>query len=603
MLSRLWAQITSVSLPVLAIALCGMLCLLIATQYSWPGTDGNGHARIISGDGQGYYLYLPALFLDGNIGQQEPDNRFIFLHGSTGVNKYYSGTAVLMLPFFGLGHAIATAQGDAETGFSPPYQKAISLAGLFYLLAGLWFLVGLLRLYGICDAVIAVVVVLLVFGTNLLTYSVLSPAMSHVYSWFVIAGFVFHVKKLFVGQRSRSFYLATLFFGLVVLIRPLNGLVLLAVLPLAGSFGVLVATAKTIGPKRIAIGVLLLLAIASIQSLMWYLQTGSPIVWSYKGEGFYFTKPAIFNVLLSFRKGWFIYTPLALLAFGGLLPLWRRNRYSTLTLVLFFAVLIYCISAWWNWYYGPSFGQRPFVEFYPIIGLLLALLLAAATGWKRWLVGLLCVLCVGLNLVQNHQYQHGILSSWNMNFEKYAYVFLKTTPEYKGVLGGANDLLPYQHHKSLIWEQHYAFEGPEPATGELALAQPENATSGVLDYRNREYNLAVNVPVDAAYIATRGLFAEVSLSRYELEAASASTAFFGYSLTDAAGHNYKYQAFPINETPSSTSNKWKTLSYRFEIAPLQSANDELKLFIWNKGQRPFYVDDLQIQLYRIADLE
>ena len=124
----------------------------------------------------------------------------------------------------------------------------------------------------------------------------------------------------------------------------------------------------------------------------------------------------------------------------------------------------------------------------------------------------------------------------------------------------------------------------------------------MLDYRDREYNFALPLPVDTRYLAQRGLFAEVTLDRYELEEASATEAFFGYSLTTAEGEQYHYSAFPINEVPPSTAQEWKQLHYRFEIHPLRAASDQLQLFIWNKGRKPFYVDNVNVQLYRIADL-
>ena len=49
-----------------------------------------------------------------------------------------------MAPFFGLGHLVAKIQGDKLDGYSAPYQKSISLAGIFYLIIGLFFCAKLL---------------------------------------------------------------------------------------------------------------------------------------------------------------------------------------------------------------------------------------------------------------------------------------------------------------------------------------------------------------------------------------------------------------------------------------------------------------------------
>jgi hypothetical protein len=65
--------------------------------------------------------------------------------------------------------------------------------------------------------------------------------------------------------------------------------------------------------------------------------------------------------LFSYRKGWFLYTPLALFGMIGFIPLYRRHRGLVLPLLLFFAVSFYLIFSWHQWYYGWGFGCRSLV--------------------------------------------------------------------------------------------------------------------------------------------------------------------------------------------------------------------------------------------------
>ena len=73
---------------------------------------------VIEADAKGYYAYLPAVFIyhDLNFGfykqiEQEtyynPNLSYDYLrvHNNKAINKYYAGTAVLLLPFFLAGHA------------------------------------------------------------------------------------------------------------------------------------------------------------------------------------------------------------------------------------------------------------------------------------------------------------------------------------------------------------------------------------------------------------------------------------------------------------------------------------------------------------------
>src|SRR3954463_5724293 len=101
-------------------------------QFTWNGEEDDAYKKIIRGDGKGFYMYLPAIFITQDLGQQEPDNRFIFKTEGGSINKYFAGTAVCMAPFFAAGYA-ADFSGDAPDGYSEPFQKALSIAALFYL--------------------------------------------------------------------------------------------------------------------------------------------------------------------------------------------------------------------------------------------------------------------------------------------------------------------------------------------------------------------------------------------------------------------------------------------------------------------------------------
>jgi hypothetical protein len=275
--------ISNISLPTIAIIFTNIICLVLILQFSWKGIDGKNYTRVISSDGIGYYMYLPNFFLNKSISRQSVDNRFILESSGRGVNKYFVGTAVAMSPFFGIGYTIAYFQGDELDGYSPPFQKMISIAGLFYLILGLVFLSLLLSQYAIKPSVIAFTLLLTVFGTNLLTYAVTSPSMSHIYSWCFITSFLYFIKKLSRTKKSKYLYLGVLAFGLTVLIRPLNGIVILAIPFLAGSFSNfkdLIVLNSSI--KKITFSSFILLALFSSQLYVWLLQSGDFFVWGYK---------------------------------------------------------------------------------------------------------------------------------------------------------------------------------------------------------------------------------------------------------------------------------------------------------------------------------
>ena len=134
-----------------------------------------------------------------------------------------------------------------------------------------------------------------------------------------------------------------------------------------------------------------------IQLTYWKLQSGAFLIWSYSGEGFDFSKPEFFNVLFSYKKGLFIYTPLVALSciyllFGNL------NFKIKSWLLLFFVINTYVISSWWCWWYGGSYGMRPWMDFLPIIILILAFYLN-----KVRKIYLYIFLCIG-STIYSYQY-------------------------------------------------------------------------------------------------------------------------------------------------------------------------------------------------------
>ncbi len=588
-------------LPSIAILLIGVISIFLVKEWAWNGITGKDYQQIIDSDAKGYYMYLPHIFLDHSLSHQQTDNRYIFNLEGGAVNKYFGGTALMMLPFFGLGYSIAYLQGDDLDGYSPPFQKAISIAGIFYFLAGLFFLSRLLRLFEIHDSIIAIVLLLIAFGTNLLTYAIISPGMSHVYSWFVITAFLFVVKKLIQTKRTKYLYSGAILFGIIVLIRPLNGLILFAVPFLTDSYTEFKSFIKTNSAlKSTIIAFILVTAIVIIQPVLWYIQSGSFFIWSYKDEGFNFTRPQIVKVLFSFRKGLFIYTPMVLLALAGSLFWFRKNRFRFNSLFIFLIILLYFISSWWNWYYGPSFSQRPFVEFYAIAGLLLAALFThIRTLIAKISIYFLAIAFVVLNMVQTYQYKYYILSTWDMSFEKYNYVFLKTSEQYRSCLGGNDDLVPYNSNLKLCYHGHFGFEQNKNECSVSQTLYDPVSRSIVADYSGREFDVLVEPPVTDSMLTDRGLFAEIHLSRFENDRSSCSYSYFVIDYSDSQSKNYYYYAFLVNETPSMKTASWKNISYTVELPKLQSADDIIKLYVWNPKKLSFYIDNLDIRLYSV----
>jgi hypothetical protein len=552
---------------------------------------------VIDSDGKGYYMYLPSVFIKGDLASLTPDNRYVFQTGSGGVNKYFAGTAVAMLPFFTGGYLTALITHKPLSGYSPPFQRAISIAGLFYLVLGSFFLCRLLLLYNIRTEIACITILAIVFGTNLLVYAVYHPSFSHVYSFCFVALFLWAGKKFFLEQKFKDVLWLSFALGMIVLIRPTNGIIILTIPFLSGSFESLKKSAAVLFKPAVVLPLALFLGILSIQAVLWHIQTGHYFLHSYKNEGFYFNRPQILDTLFSFRKGFFLYTPLALLSLGGLVVIAKQSKFQAWSLVIFFSLLIYITASWWNWYYGPSFGQRPFIEFYPLNALLLAILISSAVKLKhqRVIYGIAGLLMV-LNLVQSFQYVKNIISPFDMNYEKYKYTFLRTAPKYYSALGGCNDIIPYPGIKTTLRELKNDYEKNYPSWTEshtIALGG-ERKMAG--NFTGREFNSACDIIADSMMASYRVLYAEIKVKKMELSPSGKNGPLIGIVLSDRKKKPYHYQAFVVNEIPNKAVNRWLDHKLYVEVPNVKREGDIIRIYIWNKHKQAFYIDDLEIRL-------
>ncbi len=404
--------------------------------------------RVINYDISGYYLYLPAQFVYHDIGilgfYERMDSIYIFteergLYGifpipETGrkLNKYTCGVALFELPGFFVAHTIAqlSAKHPAD-GYSLPYQLALQLSTVVFSFLALLLLSSFLARLGFGDLTTALVIFLLGFGTNFYFYSAFEQGMSHNFSFFLVASSLYLVERLRVNPNQiRYFILFGLCSGLMILIRPID--ILLVMIP----FCWLILSSHTLQFWWIRKGYFLLAAVFAFlvqvpQLLYWKYITGNYWIYSYQEEGFDFLNPHILDGLFSYGKGWFVYTPIALVGVLALLISlgYRKFKIYSGTVLIVLAVYIYIVFSWYMWYYGGSFGSRVMINFLPFLAIPLALLVSACRkiGWKySSVMALLLSFFIFLNMFQTWQYSHGIIHYSDMNKEYYWRVFLQT---------------------------------------------------------------------------------------------------------------------------------------------------------------------------------
>ncbi|MCB0475996.1 MAG: hypothetical protein KDC69_09985 [Flavobacteriaceae bacterium] len=354
----------------------GIVLLFSAMNISWQGD--RTARRVLGSDAQGYYAYLPALFIynDLSFGFADSISTKYFTsdtkYGYSAdlekgvVNKYFAGTALLEAPFFLLAYSANQLGFGPVDGYAPAFPNLISISGIFYLLFGLWFFERVCVKMGIQQKTAWLFGVFLVFGTNLFHYTVVEPGMSHVYSFALINGFIYQTLQWRDSNRLRNLLGMGFLFGLIFLVRPVNIIIAFSLpfffVPPNRFQAFFIQLFKNW--KGLLLAGVIALFVLSVQSLIYFFQTGDFWVYSYEGEGFNFGNPAFLDFLFSYKKGYFLYTPMAFLAviLGGYYLI-KTDRPGFFYWSGFLIFLIYVLSSWWNWWYGGSFSSRVMIDF------------------------------------------------------------------------------------------------------------------------------------------------------------------------------------------------------------------------------------------------
>ncbi len=332
-------------------------------------------------------------------------------------SKYTMGTGLILAPFFLLGHGLALLlnilgiQTVALDGLSWPYELTYTLGSLSLGIFGLYLGYRTARsLYG--SAVSSLALLGVWFGSPLFYYLTLGASMSHAVSTAVVS-LLLYVCVSFNGNPLRCAQgqiLIGFLLGLAALVRPQD--ILFLTVP-----AILIFLSPELKLRKKLMGILLIIITATITLIpqlgIYWSQygavSGSPYFiegqWSSTGSSFNWTAPQVIPVLFSGFRGLFIWHPLILLSFLGLLINFSNEKAKKFSFLAAFGFQIYLISVWHCWWQGESVGARMFSSctFLFIFGL--------ASFWneihKRWNLSIplvLTILLIGWSSLLTAQY-------------------------------------------------------------------------------------------------------------------------------------------------------------------------------------------------------
>ncbi len=398
-----------------------------------------GLANSVAADGLGYYCYLPAavLYQDFSYSYYQDQNNhiksqykpYLIQHnGKEVLNKYYSGTAICLLPFFLLGIFISFIAGTDINGYTDTFLMLLSIAPIFYYLLATYLFSKIAIMMKASEKKAFIISLLFFFGTNFYYYVVQEPSMSHAYSFFAIMLFLYLFVRLIQNIKAINIILCVLTLALVTLIRPTNIIIILFVPFFFESPKDFLIFLRNIFRNHIlalSLSLLLFSGMIFLQFIFYYLQTGSFFIVSYEGESFNFAKPELYNTFFSYRKGLFIYIPLFFIALGFIAFI-GREMYKKIIFFITFFVFSYIASSWWSWWYGAGLSIRPFVDILPIILIAVLYLSRNFTKLQNNIAFALVIPVIAFNQIISYQYINTLIEGDSPDKEMFWDVFLKT---------------------------------------------------------------------------------------------------------------------------------------------------------------------------------
>jgi len=353
----------------------------------------------IRSDGVGYHVWTRAI-LNGELSFCEwrgAIENFVSRARSDRANtlcqnKYPPGLALVRLPVMAL--LVDRHPADPQE-ITPLEHRASLVVGALYL----WALCAMLfrtcaqlqlRAYRSSLAVLCVV-----FGTALFHWGTYDSTFTHAYSAFFCELLVFFAVREHARQLPMPFVVPLIAAFCLVAIRNTNVLLLVELTAAYALWrplpGVPLLRARIL-PVVLGAGLFI-----GWQLAYNYRANGSFSASSYGEEGFLWTRPMQWSVMFSYERGLFTYFPIFGVAIASGLYV-RAARKATALLLALVATYVILYGFWHSWMLGDGMGHRGFVDFAPLVALVLCLAWQRMHGWALALSVVAALLATALTL-------------------------------------------------------------------------------------------------------------------------------------------------------------------------------------------------------------
>ncbi|HQV67177.1 MAG: hypothetical protein IPO26_12900 [Saprospiraceae bacterium] len=601
------------------------ICLFIIGIFA----KNNWQTSRQSGDGLGYYIYLPSTLIYHDLGDFKKTSHALkkyvpnlpdlsediygFRPTPTGklADKYPVGVAILQSPFFLSAHLYASYSGFYKPdGFSRPYQVLCFFSTLFYVILGLYYLQKTLNEY-YSKKVVALTIVLLGFGTNLLFFTSIFSAMSHGYQFFAVSMLIYFTNKLYNSPNLLNGMLMGIFLGLIAIIRTQD--LILGLIPLlwkVGSFSALTNRIQFIfsNIKLYIFSLVGFIITISPQMIYFKFISGKWVYYSYVGETFNWTSPQIINGLFSPQNGLFMYTPIMLPII--LFMVFRSKNRSVWIIPLSLILLLhsYISYSWWCWYYIAGMGSRPMVDIYPLLSFPLAGLLTWVYSKSKWVVVTCITILIFLgsqNLRFTYQQFNGHIFSEFNNSAYYWSMFLKLIPGKAENLAFNTNFMQPDPTTLIFVDTLYSsdFENHFEKSDSLIVKSGKYAVNMI------DENVNITMKDLKEFDLRKGDWLKVSLDCF--------TNVEGFMFINAPKFVLEFKEFESSRTIwnqsfptaliSNESNsiwftgkpkEWQNVTYFTKVPFTPNEKSTIRIIGYNPHKKEWYMDNLHIEIFK-----
>lgn len=585
--------------------------------------------NLFSYDVFGYYMYLPLKFkyndltlkdfviMEDILRTYKPSEllyQAVKWDNGSWVMRYPIGVSVCYAPFYFIGDLIAPFTSYKPDGFSKPYQLSVLYGCLIYTLIGLHFVKKILLSF-FSDGVSALTLFFVAIGTNYFLHTSVhgQGAMSHNILFTLYAILIYNTIRWHKDHQFKNMVFMAIAAGLAALCRASE--IICVMIPLL--YGI---SSKESLKEKITLLFkhkvqmiwfsCIIMAIGSIQFGYWKASSGHFFINPYgsgnPGEGFELLQPHILEVLFSFRKGLFIYTPLMLFTIFGFWLMYKTNRKLFTPVFLYFILNLYIVSSWSCWWYGSCFGNRALLASYAALVIPLAFAIEYIIKKRSKFIFLpLAFLFTALNLFQSWQMHHGILDTTNMSRAYYFSTFLQAHE-------------PSEAQKDLLLKGKFS-TGIDVFTEKDARTH-QNTFTKAIDFEKTEINkrflsdvmhhsgnkslILCNKTISSCSV--QATYNDMTKKSYTWIKASVWVYTF-YPIKDPnvilgihmkhKGYIFKPYEVKLKDAPLK-QKEWTKLEYYYLVPDdLRSKKDKVCVFVVNKNDTPLIIDDLSIKSY------